>query len=90
MEKEHTPETAHYEQIGICCKCKKPPVLDLEEGQEHQVYDGCLGKLPGDVMNACCGHGRDSMAFIQYWNSDRIGGDEAIKEQRRLVELSLT
>ncbi len=28
-------------------------------------YDGCLGKLPG-VMNACCGHGSDEEAYLQF------------------------
>lgn len=28
-------------------------------------HDGCLGTLP-DVMNACCGHGSDDEAYIQF------------------------
>lgn len=28
-------------------------------------HDGCLGTLPG-VMNACCGHGSDNEAYIQF------------------------
>lgn len=30
-------------------------------------HDGCLGTLPGNVMNACCGHsGHAEGAYIQY------------------------
>lgn len=28
-------------------------------------HDGCLGTLPG-AMNACCGHGDPSAAYVQY------------------------
>ena len=28
-------------------------------------HDGCIGILEG-VMNACCGHGQDNMAYIQF------------------------
>ena len=49
-------------------------------------HDGCLGTLPGDVMNACCGHGGNAEgAYIQYWNKPRIAGKEATQEQNRLI-----
>lgn len=44
-------------------------------------------------MNACCGHGRDEIAYIQYWDEDRvkeggrIKGAAAIAEQERLLDL---
>lgn len=41
-------------------------------------HDGCLGTLP-DVMNACCGHGVDKDAYIQYSDGRRIGGKRAIE-----------
>lgn len=28
-------------------------------------HDGCIGTLSG-VMNACCGHGEDRMAYVQF------------------------
>jgi hypothetical protein len=65
-------------QFGICAKCKKLPT---KEG-----HDGCLGTLPGQIMNACCGHGNDRQAYIQYWGGKRIAGAEAIAEQTRLIE----
>ena len=63
---------------------------DLNETKEG--HDGCLGTLPGDVMNACCGHGRDDMAYIQYWETTKGGkrdiiiGKDAVTEQGRLAK----
>jgi len=71
--KLYTSEMAGSGQYGICKKCKKGPT---EEG-----HDGCLGTLPGLIMNACCGHGNDSQSYIQYWSGKRIAGDEAILAQ---------
>ena len=69
MEK-YTPEMAGSGQYGICVKCKKGPT--------PMGHDGCLGTLPGPIMNACCGHGNDSQAYVQFWNTPRISGQEAI------------
>jgi len=42
-------------------------------------HDGCLGTLPDpDIMNACCGHGEFGCAYVQFWNSPRLGGDAAV------------
>lgn len=73
---EYTSEMSGSGQFGICVICKKGPT---KEG-----HDGCLGTLPGPIMNACCGHGNDNLAYIQYWDSPRIGGQEAIQEIKRL------
>lgn len=32
-------------------------------------YDGCLGTIPG-VMNACCGHGDENIAYVQFNHQD--------------------
>lgn len=40
-------------------------------------HDGCLGTLPG-VMNACCGHGQPSEAYIQFLDGISIHGRSAI------------
>lgn len=77
--KLYTPEMAGSGQFGVCAKCRKPPA---PEG-----HDGCLGTLPEDiVMNACCGHGMDSQAYIQYWDGSAIRGRDAIDEQHRLLK----
>lgn len=41
-------------------------------------HDGCIGTLDG-VMNACCGHGEDRMAYVQFSPKHRIAGKEAIQ-----------
>lgn len=76
----HTPEKANGGQIGRCAHCKLTPTID-----DHEVYDGCLGKLKGNIMNACCGHGDSRIAYIQYWDGKRISGVKAISEQKRLI-----
>ena len=39
-------------------------------------HDGCLGTLPG-VRNACCGHGVDEDAYIQFQDGSELRGLEA-------------
>lgn len=78
----HTPEMSGSGQIGKCVKCGLHPIEDGDE-----VYDGCLGKLQdSNIMNACCGHGNDKQAYIQYWIGERISGNVALKEQKRLIK----
>jgi len=73
----YTSDMAGSGQFGTCVKCGKGPT---KEG-----HDGCIGTLPGSIMNACCGHGNDNQAYIQYWGGRRIAGAEAVAEQARLV-----
>ncbi len=58
-----------------CGICKKP---FTKEG-----HDPCLGTLPG-VANACCGHGRDDEAYVQFLDMTRVGGEMAIIILNRL------
>jgi hypothetical protein len=44
-----------------CGHCGRP--------QTPEGHDGCLGTLPG-VMNACCGHGVEADAYVQYKEQD--------------------
>lgn len=63
---------------NICGHCSKHRTL---EG-----YDGCIGYLP-NVRNACCGHGEDRSAYVQFNHEDyqnkpnkyRITGKEALE-----------
>lgn len=73
----YKPEHAGSGQFGICEKCGKVP--------SPEGHDGCLGALPGDIMNACCGHGNDNQAYIQYWTGRDLRGSEAVAEQSRLL-----
>jgi hypothetical protein len=36
-------------------------------------HDPCIANLPG-VRNACCGHGDDSMSYVQFLNGTSIHG----------------
>lgn len=46
-----------------CGKCGQE---DTPEG-----HDACLGTIP-NVVNACCGHGDDSIAYIDYQDGKRF------------------
>lgn len=57
-------------------------------------HDACLGTLPGNIMNACCGHGESKEAYIQYHDGKdvnvqikRIAGKEALEEIKKLTNL---
>lgn len=54
---------------GICAACGELPTAE--------DHDHCLGELPG-VMNACCGHGNDDSAYLQYYNRDIVRGPGAL------------
>ena len=47
-----------------------------------QGHDGCLGVLPGAVMNACCGHGEIGEAYVQFSDGTVIRGHVAIAFSR--------
>jgi len=40
-------------------------------------HDGCLGTLKG-IMNACCGHGQNNEAYLQFLDGRIISGENAI------------
>lgn len=70
----YTPEMAGSGQYGKCAKCG---LLPTKEG-----HDGCIGLLPdNNVMNACCGHGNDDQAYVQFWSGpdNAIRGNEAVE-----------
>ena len=52
-----------------CGRCNAP---NRDDG-----HDACLGVLPG-VANACCGHGCQADAYVQFADGLRLGGDDAI------------
>lgn len=51
--------------------------------------DPCIGHVgtPGEVMNACCGHGGEASAYVQFWDRPNavIRGAVALKVLRRMV-----
>jgi hypothetical protein len=46
--------------------------------QTSEGHDGCLGEL-ADVMNACCGHGQECDAYVQFPDGTAVYGSEATK-----------
>ena len=58
-----------------CGYCGKP--------QKKEGHDSCIGTL-SNVSNACCGHGEKRLAYIQYKNGDRISGERALDEIKRI------
>ncbi len=44
-------------------------------------HDACLGEIPG-LMNACCGHGVDDDAYVQFSDGSVLQGDGAIGAAR--------
>ena len=73
----YTSDMQSTGQKGICGECGKGP--------SAEGHDGCLGTLPGPIMNACCGHGCVDAAYIQFENGQRVAGQEAIDLSQRLL-----
>ena len=72
--KESTIENYKLRPCGIC------GLFNTNDG-----HDGCLGTLP-NVMNACCGHGQERGAYIQYWNGSTVQGKRALKEMKGMLD----
>lgn len=64
-----TKESVQANKNIACGHCSKPQTID--------GHDGCLGSLPY-VMNACCGHGNDKEAYVQYIDGYCVHSDSAI------------
>ncbi len=64
-----TKEPTVNNERSCCGYCHKQ---NTKEG-----HDSCLGTLIG-VMNACCGHGEPSEAYIQFEKNWMIRGYEAL------------
>lgn len=72
--------TAHDngQSKDFCTHCNK--------SRTPEGHDGCIGTLEG-IKNACCGHGFDNEAYVQFDHKDyknepnkfRIAGKEAIE-----------
>lgn len=75
--KLHRASTTTTGQVLRCAHCKLNPIDDGDE-----IYDGCIGKLEGDVMNACCGHGEVNMAYIQSTDGECVRGQIAIQQMK--------
>ncbi len=56
-----------------------------ENEETKEGHDACLGTLPG-IMNACCGHGVEGDAYVQYPSGDCMRGIEAVEAIHFLKE----
>ena len=57
---------------------KTRPCGCCDVGFTEDGHDPCIAGLPG-VSNACCGHGVDSEAYVQFENGRCESGAEAIR-----------
>ena len=46
--------------------------------------DPCIGHLPGEIMNACCGHGEPKDAYIQFSPTSDIRGVAAFDLMKKM------
>lgn len=69
--------TATEKPFGLfnnkCLHCNMFGIID----GDVEVYDPCIGKLEG-VTNACCGHGHENCAYVQFKPADQIDNQEAL------------
>jgi len=56
--------------------------------ETKEGHDACLGELP-IVMNACCGHGNNKDAYVQFWSGRDVKGEDAIIIIKMLKQLEL-
>ena len=63
------PTALHYKERE-CGNCGK---IRTKEG-----HDDCIGTLAG-VINACCGHGVVSEAYVQFFDGSCIRGESAMQ-----------
>jgi len=68
----------HYEDGTLVRDDPNRPCGHCGLPNTSEGHDGCLGTLP-NVMNACCGHGDESAAYVQFDNGAMIRGAEAIQ-----------
>ena len=64
--------------VGNVRACYECGMSNTPEG-----HDGCLGTLP-NIMNACCGHGVEIGAYIQYPDGSCDNGSKALRKMAKL------
>jgi len=74
-EDSDSPVRDHWKD-RTCGKCGEP---FTEKG-----HDPCIANLPG-IQNACCGHGRDEEAYVQFEDERRESGPAAVSTLARLA-----
>lgn len=74
-----------YRDTGTPTVGSDRPCGHCGKGRTAEGHDGCLGTLPG-VMNACCGHGIEGEAYIQFWTGARIAGKAAMEVSTEMTK----
>lgn len=64
-------------QLSVAGTHKEMPCGHCGRQYTEEGHDACLGTLIG-VMNACCGHGKESEAYVQFWDGECIRGKDAL------------
>lgn len=62
---------------------EKEPCDKCGKYKTYEGHDGCLGELMG-LANACCGHGDNKKAYVQFLDGTGVYGDDAIEIQKIL------
>lgn len=57
--------------------CKDRPCGFCNKPNRSDDHDACLGTLPG-IMNACCGHGVEKEAYVQFLDGKCARGKSAL------------
>ena len=83
MVKDDAGAWRYYDSRQLVSDNPRRPCGHCGRPETAEGHDGCLGILPG-VANACCGHGAESEAYVQYADGTSLSGREAAL---RLIEL---
>lgn len=70
-------EVWRYKDNGSCVRAVDRPCGACGQERTTEGHDPCLGTLPR-VMNACCGHGNDREAYVQFESGRRVSGPAAV------------
>lgn len=67
----------------LVCENKNRPCGNCNKKNTKQGHDSCIADLPR-VMNACCGHGKPSEAYIQFLDGRVIRGAKALNTANKM------
>ena len=62
---------------GAVQECPDRPCGACKRSNRGDGHDACIGELAG-VMNACCGHGSERDAYVQFVDGRRVEGLDAL------------
>ena len=78
IEYDHTNDKWLYSDTKqpVPINYKTRPCGNCGRDYTEEGHDGCMGTLMG-LMNACCGHGNDNEAYIQFLDGEVVRGEDA-------------